>query len=54
MAIQPSYYTTTLYRSFDDRWYVHLDVGQGVKEGRREAWEKASFTRAVEELRSLL
>ena len=30
LSIQPSYYITTLYRHIDERWYAHLDVGQGV------------------------
>jgi hypothetical protein len=54
LAIQPSYYVSTLYRYFDGRWYVHLDVGERVREGRGLPWERATLVKAVEELRSLL
>lgn len=54
LSIQPSFYLTSLFRYYDGRWYVHLDVGQGVKSARTEPWSKDSFRRSVEELRSLL
>src|SRR5204862_2317832 len=54
LAIQPSYYVTSLYRYFDGQWYLHLDMGQGVQEGRAAPWTKDSFVKSVEELRSLL
>lgn len=54
LSIQPSYYVTTLYRYYDGDWYVHLDVGQAVKEGRGAAWSKEAFKKIVEELRSLV
>lgn len=51
LSIQPSFYTTSIYRYFDGIWYVHLNAGQGAK---KEPLDKATFKQAVEELRSLL
>ncbi len=53
LAILPLYYVSTLYRYFDGRWYVHLEVGQGVHEGRGIPWDKTALVKAVGELRSL-
>ena len=38
LAIQPSYYTTPLYRDDSGNWYVHLEVRNGVSNGKREKW----------------
>jgi hypothetical protein len=54
LAIQPSYYVSSIYRYFDEHWYVHLDVGQGIRESRGLLWNKGTFLQAVAELRSLL
>jgi hypothetical protein len=49
-AIQPSYYTTSMYRNDNGIWYVHLDIGKGVANGRRVKWNKGSFHRCIEQL----
>jgi hypothetical protein len=54
LSIQPSYSVTSLYRGYDDGWFVNLDVGQGARGGRREPLNKDSFFAALKELRSLL
>jgi hypothetical protein len=54
LSIQPSFYLTSLYRHLDGSWYVHLDVGEGVKGARKEKLDKDSFRRSIDELRSLL
>jgi hypothetical protein len=54
LSIQPSFYVTGVYRYFDKSWNVHLDVGQGDREGSGVLWGKDSYVRAVEELKSLL
>ena len=54
LSIQPSFYVTSLYRGYDDGWFVTLDVGQGARGGRREPFSKDSFFAALKELRSLL
>ncbi|MEX0717270.1 MAG: hypothetical protein WD066_11820 [Planctomycetaceae bacterium] len=52
IAIQPSFSITSLYRDFDDRWYLHL--GPGPSEGHREPWTRESFKASVEELKAAL
>jgi hypothetical protein len=54
VAIQPSYFVTSLYRDDSGVWYVHLNVGKGSPKGRREEWSKASFNMCIEELRGLV
>lgn len=54
LSIQPSYYTTSLYRDLDGTWYAHHGVGQAVNSGSREPWNPDTFRKCVEELRSLL
>ncbi len=54
LSIQPSFYVTSIYRHMDGVWYVHLDVGQGLHEAKREPLTRDSFQRAVAELRSML
>jgi len=51
IAIQPSYYTTSLYRDDSGNWYVHLEVRNGVSTGKREEWGKDSFRQCIEQLR---
>lgn len=53
-AIQPSYYTTSMYRDDAGIWYVHLDVERGVANGRRVEWNKDSFRSCIEQLRSFV
>jgi hypothetical protein len=47
-ALQPSYYTASMYRDDDGVWYVHLAAGNGVANGERVKWSKDSFGRCVE------
>jgi hypothetical protein len=54
LALQPSYYTTSLYRNFDGRWYIPMDMAQGIEVAKGVPWDKQSFMASVEELRSLL
>jgi hypothetical protein len=51
-AVQPSYYTTSMYRDDNGIWYVRLDIGKGVANGRRVEWDKDSFYSCVEQLKA--
>jgi hypothetical protein len=53
-ALQPSYYTTSMYRDDNGIWYVHLDIGKGVANGRRVEWNRGSFRSCVEQLRAFV
>lgn len=54
LSIQPSYYTTSLYRDYDGAWYVYHGVGQAANSRSRESWNRDTFRKCVEELGSLL
>lgn len=54
LAIQPSYYLTSLYRDYDGRWYGRLDVGRGIEGAARFPWDKEAFLGCLRELRSLV
>jgi len=47
VAIQPSYYTTSLYRDDSGKWSVHLEVRNGVSKGRRVEWSKDAFRQCI-------
>jgi hypothetical protein len=51
LAIQPSYYTTSLYRGDDGNWSVHLEVQNGVSKGTRVDWSKDAFRQCIEQLK---
>lgn len=53
-TIQPSYNTTSMYR--DDRgiWYLHLDVGKGLANGRRVKWKRNAFYACIGQLKVLV
>jgi hypothetical protein len=53
-AVQPSYYTTSMYRDDDGIWYVHLDIANGAANGRRVEWNRDSFHHCVEQLGALV
>jgi len=53
-AVQPSYYTTSMYRDDNGIWYVHLDIGKGAANGRPVEWNRDSFRRCVEQLRAFV
>jgi hypothetical protein len=50
LALQPSYNTTSLYRDDSGIWYVHLEVPNGVSEGKREPWGKDAFRQCIDHL----
>ena len=50
-SIQPSYYTTSLYRDDSGKWFVHLEVRNGVSKGRRVEWSIDAFRQCVEQLK---
>lgn len=54
LSIQPSFYVTSIYCHTDGEWYIHLDVGQGVRGAKKELMSAAALKRAVVELRSLV
>jgi hypothetical protein len=54
VAIQPSYYSTSLYREDDGIWYVILDIQDGVSSGNREEWSRDAFRQCIEQLRALV
>ncbi|MCA9226575.1 MAG: hypothetical protein KDA47_13230 [Planctomycetales bacterium] len=54
LAIQPSYYTTSLYRDYNGDWYVHLEVCNGVSQSKRVAWGRDAFYECFEELRAFV
>jgi hypothetical protein len=51
LAIQPSYYTTSLYREDSGKWYVHVEVRNGVSQGKRVEWGKDAFRQCIEQLK---
>ncbi len=51
-ALQPSYYTTSMYRDDNGLWYVHLDISKGAANGHRVEWNRDSFFTCVEQLRA--
>lgn len=51
IAIQPSYYTTSLYRDDALNWYVHLEIRNGFSHGKRVPWDKDAFRECLEQLR---
>ncbi len=53
-AIQPSYYTTSMYRDHNGIWYVHLDIGKEMANGRSVEWNRGSFRSCVEQLRAFV
>ena len=53
LAIQPSYHTTSLYRSDSGVWYVHTDVRNGLSHGKRVEWSRDTFYKCFEELRAV-
>jgi hypothetical protein len=53
-AIQPSYFTTSLYRDDSGNWYVHLEVRNGVSEGKRVEWCRDAFRQCIEQLRAFV
>jgi hypothetical protein len=54
LALQPSYSATSLYRDDNGTWYVHLEVRNGVSEGKREEWSKDAFRQCIERLSTLV
>jgi hypothetical protein len=54
LSIQPSFFTTSIYREMDDQWYIRLHVGQRPEAAKKELFTKDSLAQAVVELRSLL
>lgn len=54
LSIQPSFHVTTIYFHMDGLWYVHLDIGHGVRGASQEPLSPGTLKRAVMELRSLL
>lgn len=53
LAIQPSYHATSLYRSDNGVWYVHMNVRNGVSHGKRVEWSRDTFYQCFEELRAV-
>ena len=53
-ALQPSYYTTSMYRDDNGIWYVHLDKGKGVANGHPVEWNRDSFLSCIEQLRAFV
>jgi hypothetical protein len=53
-SIQPSYYTTSMYRDDKGVWYVHLNVRRGVAHGRRVKWSRKAFHACIEQLKVLV
>lgn len=54
LAIQPSYHTTSLYRDDSGKWFVQLEVSNGVSHGKRVEWGKDAFYKCLEELRAFV
>lgn len=54
LSIQPSFHVTSIYRQMDGTWYIHLDIGQGVRGAKQEPLSQKTLKCAVLELRSLL
>ncbi len=54
LSIQPSFSIISLYRDIQGEWFVHLDVGEGVHNAKKEPLTKETFRSAVNELRSLI
>jgi hypothetical protein len=53
-AIQPSYYTTSMYRDDNGIWHIHLDLSKGVANGQRAEWKRDTFYRCIEQLRAFV
>jgi hypothetical protein len=53
-TIQPSCYTTSMYRDDKRIWYVNLDVGTGIANGRRVKWKRDAFYTCIEQLKVLV
>jgi hypothetical protein len=54
LALQPSMYTTTIYRNYDGSWNVHLHPGGAVRNGQDVPWGEEAFQEAITELGSLV
>lgn len=54
LAVQPSYHTSSLYRDDSGKWYVHLEIRNGVSKGTRVEWSQDAFRQCVEELKVLV
>jgi len=54
LGIQPSYHTTSLYRDDSRKWFVHLEVSNGVSQGKRVEWSREAFYECFEELRTFV
>lgn len=54
LAIQPSYYTTSVYRGDDGQWYTHLDAGKDVSGGQRVPWNEKAFLAGIQQLETLV
>ncbi len=54
LALQPSMYTTTIYRNYDGSWNVHIHLGGAVRNGQDVPWGEEAFQEAVAELGSLV
>jgi hypothetical protein len=53
-TIQPSYNTTSMYRADSGIWYLHLDVGKGLANGRRLKWKRDAFYTCIGQLKVLV
>jgi hypothetical protein len=49
-GIQPSYFTTSVYRDDSGIWNVHLDFNKGVANGQCAKWDKDSFYSCIRQL----
>ena len=54
LALQPSMYTTTIYRNYDRSWNVHLHPAGAMRNGQDVPWGEEAFQEAVAELGSLV
>lgn len=52
-AVQPSYYSTSLYRDDHAIWCVHLDKSPGAANGQHVEWNKDTFYGCIEQLRAM-
>jgi hypothetical protein len=50
LSVQPSFEVTSVYRSFNGMWHIHAAGPRGA--ARREPWNRDSFRKAVEALRT--
>ena len=53
-AVQPSYQTTSLYRDDSGKWYVHVEIRNGVSQGKREEWSRDAFYQCIQQLSALV